>query len=191
MRELKRILQILDCFTPECPVVSAEWFTEKLGASRASIYRDLQQLAMAGLIERLDERGYALGPRVVQMDRQIRLGDPLLQAAAELPQTLALDSGGVVLLCRLHANTVLCILEASPSGPGLNVSYERGRAMPLYKGATSKVILANLQPHRLGELIHSESLAIRQAGLPETAEGLHAALQEVRHQGYVSSSACL
>lgn len=184
MASSPRLLRILECFSVEHPVITPEWLMQHLGTSRASIYRDLKQLSLSGLLERIDDRGYALGPRIVQMDRQIRLGDPLLNAAGELPEELAHSSHGTVLLCRLHINTVLCILQASHPEAVLTVSYERGRAMPLYRGATSRVILAHLGVQRLSELTKNDGPAIQTSGLPSTPEELHAYLEPIRKQGH-------
>lgn len=182
---VSRALQVLGLFTVERPVLSVEWLVERLGVSRASVYRDIQDLVLAGLLEKVDARGYALGARIVELDRQIRLGDPLLHAAGPLPQQLARESGGTVLLCRLHARTVLCILEVTGSAPGLTVSYERGRAMPLYRGATSKILLAHLPPARLRQLLELDAEAMAAARLPLNLPDLQNALAPLRTQGHV------
>lgn len=182
---VSRTLQVLGMFTVEQPVLSVEWLVERLQVSRASVYRDVQELVQAGLLEKVDARGYALGARIVELDRQIRLGDPLLHAAGPLPQQLARESGGTVLLCRLHARTVLCILEVSGSAPGLTVSYERGRAMPLYRGATSKILLAHLPVARLRQLLEVDADALAEAGLPQTLAELQQALAPLHAQGHV------
>ena len=182
---VSRTLQVLGMFTVERPVLSIDWLVGRLQVSRASVYRDVQELVQAGLLEKVDARGYALGARIVELDRQIRLGDPLLHAAGPLPQQLARESGGTVLLCRLHARTVLCILEVTGSAPGLTVSYERGRAMPLYRGATSKILLAHLPVSRLRQLLEVDADALVDAGLPQTLPGLQQALAPLRAQGHV------
>lgn len=179
-----RTLQVLGMFTVEQPVLSIDGLVERLQVSRASVYRDVQELMQAGLLEKVDARGYALGARIVELDRQIRLGDPLLHAAGPLPQQLARESGGTVLLCRLHARTVLCILEVTGSAPGLTVSYERGRAMPLYRGATSKILLAHLPVSRLRQLLEVDADALVDAGLPQTLPELQQALEPLRAQGH-------
>lgn len=182
---VSRALQILGLFTVERPVLSVDWLVERLQVSRASVYRDIQELVQAGLLEKVDTRGYALGARIVELDRQIRLGDPLLHAAGPLPQQLARESGGTVLLCRLHARTVLCILEVTGPTPGLTVSYERGRAMPLYRGATSKILLAHLPVARLRQLLEVDAEALAAAGLPQSLPELQQALTPLRAQGHV------
>lgn len=185
MAELTRVLRILEQFSLERPVLSADLLMQTLNASRASVYRDLKQLTAAGLLERVGKRGYALGPRVVELDRLTRLTDPLLHAAGELPYQLAPLTDGTVLLCKLHINNmVMCILEARSSGHGPTVSYERGRAMPLYRGATSKIVLAHLPLDRLAHLTQTEAPALAAAKLPCSAQDLYSALAPLREQGY-------
>lgn len=186
---MSRVLRILGLFSVEQPVLSIQAMMDRLDASRATVYRDVQELLEAGLLEKVDSRGYALGTRIVELDRQIRLADPLLQAAGELPQQLARDAGGTVLLCRLHARTVLCILESSGGAKGLAVSYERGRAMPLYRGATSKTLLAHVPATRLRQLLELDREAIIEAGLPPTLASLQQALAPLRAQGHVVTRA--
>ena len=185
---VSRSLQILGLFSVERPVLSVEWLKQHLQASRASIYRDIQELVHEGLLEKVDARGYALGARIVELDRQIRLADPLLQAAGELPHDLARECRGTVLLCRLHARTVLCILEVD-GGSELDVSYERGRAMPLYRGATSKALLAHLPASRLRQLLDEDRAAVASAGLPDELQGLQQLLGDLRAQGHVITRA--
>jgi DNA-binding IclR family transcriptional regulator len=160
------MLRILNLFDLTRPVLTPELLTAELGTSRASAYRDLAQLVQAGLVERVAERGYALGPRIVELDRQIRLMDPLLEAAGPLLKKLADDTGGIVLLCRVHGHKVLCIHQARARQAALDVSYERGRAMPLYSGATSKIILAHLGAAAHRELWTHHKTALVRAGWP-------------------------
>lgn len=182
-----RLLRILQLFGPTRPLVTPEWLMETLDVSRASIYRDLGALARAGLLERVADQGYVLGPMVVELDRQIRLADPLLTVSAPLLDPLARETGGVVLLCRFHGLKVMCIHQAGGDALGLAVSYERGRAMPLYRGATSKVILANLLPTQLKQLWAAERTTLVEAGLPDDFVQLTQALQTIRATGHCIS----
>ncbi|MDB5965027.1 MAG: hypothetical protein JWQ72_1527 [Polaromonas sp.] len=187
MASTNRMLRILGLFDLSRPVITPEWLMEALGVSRASIYRDLGQLAGAGMLERVADRGYVLGPKVVELDRQIRLADPLLQAAGELLDGLAAETGGAVLLCRFHGHKVLCIHQVTSARartPALTVSYERGRAMPLYRGATSKIILACLPQPQLKQLWAAERTALVEAGLPDDFAQLAKVLRSIRDAGH-------
>ena len=184
MPATNRMLRILGLFDLSRPVITPEWLMEQLGVSRASIYRDLGQLASAGLLERVADRGYVLGPKVVELDRQIRLADPLLEAADDLLDRLALETGGTVLLCRFHGDKVMCIHQLNGRNPALSVSYERGRAMPLYRGATSKIILAYLPQPQLKQLWAREGQTLVAAGLPDGFAKLSTFLSDMRALGY-------
>ena len=51
-------------------------------ASRCTTaYRYFKRLTRAGLISPVSGAGYTLGPAIIQMDRQIQICDPMLQAA--------------------------------------------------------------------------------------------------------------
>jgi DNA-binding IclR family transcriptional regulator len=152
MASADRVLQILALFTPARPAWTPQEAAEALKVSRASAYRYFGQLEEAGFIEPVPGRRYALGPRIVELDRQIRLADPLVQASADEMVKLARETGGIALLCRLHKDRVLCIHQERGSRAPRFVSYERGRAMPLHRGATSKVILALLPKKQRDEL---------------------------------------
>jgi len=175
-----RLLRILASFDLSHPVRKPAQLMAELGVSRASIYRDLKALEAAGLLERVADRGYALGPLIVELDRQIRLADPLLQASGSLLRKLAAETGGVVLLCRVHGDKVLCIHQEAPADPISPVSYERGRAMPLYRGATSKVILAHLPRGELERLWQRDRAAIAAAGFPPSFSGFMAELEPLK-----------
>ena len=192
MANANRLLRILGLFDLSRPVITPEWLVEQLGVSRASVYRDLGQLAGAGMLERVPDRGYVLGPRVVELDRQIRLADPLLQATEEPLGRLAEETGGTVLLCRFHGNKVMCIHQATSlqgRNPALTVSYERGRAMPLYRGATSKIILAYLPQARLRQLWATEQKTLVAAGFPDDFDQLSDRLGAIRADGYFITGA--
>lgn len=178
------MLRILGLFSPDRPLITPDWLVEQLGVSRASVYRDLHQLTQVGMLERVADRGYVLGPMVVELDRQIRLADPLLEAAQELPARLADETGGTILLCRFHGAKVLCIHQVNGRNPALSISYERGRAMPLSRGATSKIILANLPAARLRHIWASERATLVADGLPDDYAQLTELLGALRQTGY-------
>lgn len=187
MTQPHRLLRILEAFAEHHDSLTPEQLMALLDASRASIYRDLQQLVQAGLVERIEGRTYTLGPRIVELDRRIRQADPLLHASHDLLPELARHTGGTVLLCRWHLDRVLCIQQATPPEAASASSYERGRAMPLYRGATSRAILVNLPVRRLQELLRRDRAALVEAGLPTEIDALARHLSRERDAGHVIS----
>jgi DNA-binding IclR family transcriptional regulator len=60
------------------------------------------------------------------------------------------------------------------------VSYERGRAMPLFRGATSRIILAHLPAAELRDIVEQHSEALKRATLPAALDKLEQAMAVLR-----------
>jgi DNA-binding IclR family transcriptional regulator len=78
----------------------------------------------------------------------------------------------------------MCIVDEIADDVSFRSSYERGRPMPLTRGATSKVILANLPARRLNKLL-SANLDRESAGAPKQgAQDFRAVLGDIKKRGY-------
>jgi DNA-binding IclR family transcriptional regulator len=187
MSRTRKVLEVLRLFDATRSHVRAADVAELLEVSSATAYRCIADLEAAGLLERVADGQYVLGPAIVELDREIRRHDPLIAAAADVMKGLAERNGGAVLLSRLHGLKVLCVHEVrgrlSPT-----VSYERGRAMPLYRGATSKVILAHLGEAALARLVERDAAGLRKAGLPSRLDKLREHLAPWREDKVCSTS---
>lgn len=180
MTRTNRVLEVLTLFSERTPRLRADDISAALGVAPASAYRYIQDLTASGLLEAAGGGVYVLGPAIVELDRRIRLSDPLIDAATPVMERLAESTGALVLLCRLHGRKVLCVQQVAGRHAPARVSYERGRAMPLYRGATSKVILANLPRTTVEKMAHEDAAAIGEADLPTDPQALFASLQALR-----------
>ncbi len=155
---------------------------EALGLPSSTIYRAVSEMVASGLLEAGSESRYRLGPAFIEFDRLTRLTDPLLQAGRGiLIDTVAQARLPCVgLLCRLYSDTVMCVADAAAPGIDFRSSYERGRPMPLTRGATSKVILARLPPRGLSALLSRNGAAI-------ASEDFKAELADIRRRGFAVS----
>ena len=134
----------------------AEWTVEaaarELNLSQSTAYQYVRSLVDSGLLSTYRTGVYVVGPAVMELDRQARHRDPLILAARDemdaLSATLC-EHDHVVLLCRLYKLTVMCVDQRTSGTSNRAVSYERGRPMPLERGAASKAILAHLPPRVL------------------------------------------
>lgn len=180
MTTTAKVLQVLQLFRQGQQRLCAADVMEHLRVSSATAYRYLAELEAAGLVERSSVNEYVLGPTIVELDRQIRENDPLIAAAADVMKLLSDRTGGVALLCRLHGRKVVCVHQVRGRLAPPAVSYERGRAMPLFRGATSKIILANLPPAELREIAAQHADELRRARLPASYDGLAEAMARLR-----------
>lgn len=180
-----RTLAALGLFTLTRPEWTVEEAAERLGASVSTTYRYFKALTKVGLLSPASRAGYALGPAILELDRQIQLCDPLLRAARGVMADLIgyAPEGSLMLLCRRFQDRVLCVHQVLGRGPPEPVSYERGRPMPLFRGATSKAILAHLPPHALKALFARRAAEIAAAGLGNSWEAFKRALGALRREG--------
>jgi DNA-binding IclR family transcriptional regulator len=184
-----RLLAVLALFSVEQTQWTVEAAAERLGVSTTTTYRYFKKLTKAGLISPVSGAGYTLGPAIIQMDRLIQSNDPVLKGARGVMIDLVghAAEGSTVLLCRLFHDRVMCVHQIMGRGPQEPVSYERGRLMPLYRGATSKIILAHLPGRTLKALFAHHAGEIADAGLGTGWEEFRRGLAAIRRAGLTIS----
>jgi DNA-binding IclR family transcriptional regulator len=167
------MLKVLDLFGEDSPVLSAEDIGAKLNYSRPTGYRYVRELVATGLLVR-ESGGYALGPRIIELDWIIRTQDPVLMASRRAVRELAMQGDCGVTQMGMYGDHIVTI-HYEPGPRPLEIGFDRGRPMPLFRGAPSKAILAFLPRARLERLYRKhrgrgfarffeEMQAIRKAG---------------------------
>ena len=183
MNSLEKMLGLLDVFTPVAPVWSTEDLIRYSGSSRSTCYRYIKVLQDAGFVTPVAKGSYILGPRIIELDRHVRLCDPGYAAGGPPMKRLAARTGHSALLCVLFSDTVMCVREEivphAPAG-----MFSRGQKRPLFSGAASKVILANLPAHQLRSLFARHRKSIAAAGLGADWDSFRKALRQIRQDGY-------
>jgi DNA-binding IclR family transcriptional regulator len=180
-----RVLGVLGLFTLEEPTWTVEDAAQHLGLAVSTAYRYFRSLSKAGLIVAVATGRYVLGPAVIQYDRQIRLHDPLTTAAQPIMKRLVtqVPAHTVTILCRLFRNQVMSVHQESAERPDFAISYERGRPMPLFRGAASKIILANMPLRTVKALFEQHSAKFAQANLGRNWQEAKERLRELRAAG--------
>ncbi|MCC4114942.1 IclR family transcriptional regulator [Aromatoleum toluclasticum] len=182
----EKVIEILDLFEEEHLRWTPEQMMERLRCPRSTLYRYLRVLTEAGLVTSLPDIGYTLGPRIAELDYVMRTSDPLIMSGRPLLQALAKEITGIGLLCRYYKDRVLCVHQES-SAAQIHSSYERGRAMPMSAGATSRVILAYLKPAQLRQHYQQQAAEFSRNRSADTFEQMQDELREIRKQGYCLS----
>lgn len=172
MSSLARMLSILDLFGAESPVLSADQIIARRKYSRPTGYRYVRELVAAGLLVRAPG-GYSLGPRIIELDWLIRRHDPVLAKSREIVRELVAATGCGVTQMGIYGDRIVTIHhERGPEG--LEISFDRGRPMPLFRGAPSKAILAFLPRARL-ERLHARHEKRRFSAVYEELQGIRKA----------------
>ena len=144
----------------------------------------IKALHDAGLLTSVRNGYYSLGPRIIEMDMQIRMTDPLLLASHGVLEDLVDTIGHSALLCTAYRDSVLCIRECRAPRSPVN-RFSRGQRRPLFQGAVSKVILAHLPHHRLKAIYSRQSKEAEDAGLGSTWSAFRASLGQIKRDGYL------
>ncbi|HVB85543.1 MAG TPA: IclR family transcriptional regulator C-terminal domain-containing protein [Candidatus Dormibacteraeota bacterium] len=93
------------------------------------------------------------------------------------------DGVGIALLCRIYRNCVMCVHQEPEAVPENATSYERGRPMPMFRGASSKVIFANLPSRAAKWFFQKYANEIAAAQLGSDWETVKANLRRIRRAG--------
>ena len=180
---LHKMLSVLDLFTPSEPVWSTNDIIAALGTSRSTAYRYIRGLHEIGLLGAVGNGFYVLGPRIIELDLQIRSCDPLYRAGKGVLEQLVKETSHSALLCMLFSSSLLCIAEhRAPSSK--ETLFSRGQRRPLFRGAMSKIILPYLPSHRLRNIYTRNQKTIADAALGRSWEEFKEALSKIRRDGY-------
>lgn len=180
---LDRLLRVIDLFTPELPVWTADEIGAVLEVSRATQYRYLKALTGAGLLASTGNGDYRLGPRFIVIDRQIRQSDPLLRHGPPAMARACRELGHAQLLCTYFGSQVICIHQESVDAR-IKSSMERGRPFPLFRGSPSRTILAWLSTAELRNLMLANASIIQQEHLGSNWNEFYQWVKNVRADGY-------
>lgn len=185
MNTSNRLLGILGLFTAERPIWTVEEAAKEMRVSVSTAYRYFRHLSEAGLLDPFPAGKYVLGPAIIEGDRNIRITDPLIQVGRPAMQHLVARSGGagVAILCRMYRKCVMCVHQEPAVTPQGGVGYERGRAMPLFRGASSKVIFANLPWRAARWFFERYQREISEAGFGSDWEAVRSNLHRIRKAG--------
>jgi DNA-binding IclR family transcriptional regulator len=190
---LTRLLQILDLFTLERTTIRMEEVVQSFNIVQSTAYRYLKELCDAGLLAQQGKGVYSLGRRIVELERLLQLSDPLLLAGRQVMDSLEnFAENRAFLLCAYYKDAALCVYKVGPDdigylGTQMKILRGRGTVLPLFSGAGSQAILANLPPHQIKSLYLSSAPQIAQAGLGESWKDFRTALAEIRKQGFAQT----
>lgn len=177
------MLAIIDLFNAEQPTWTAERIAKELRYSRPTAYRYVRELCSAGLLRRGPAATYLLGTRIIELDWHIRVSDPVLSGGRVVMRELAERTGCDVMLATMYGDRVLTIHQEH-GAEGVNLSYGRGRPLPLFRGTPSKSILAWLPTARLRKLYAAHKREAAEQKLGRTWEAFRKKLHLIKSQGY-------
>lgn len=184
MSSLRKMLSIIDLFKANQSIITIDDVIKSLDISAPTAYRYIKELCNSGLIVKVSSSEYTIGPKIIKLDYQIRTSDPIIVAGKIVMQELVFATGCEVLLSNIYNDEVLNIYSEVPMNYNNALTYRRGNPHPIFKGATSKIILANLPKRKLQKLYSENSTTIAEENLGETWEEFYDQLYQYKRAGY-------
>ena len=178
-----KMLSILDLFTETSPVWTADAICTCLGVSTSTGYRYIRELVSSGLLTRITGGAYVLGARIIQLELLMRAIDPISRLGRAIILPMVRQTGCDALLSNIYGDQVINVLHER-GAEHLDLTFLRGRPLPLFKGATSKAILAFLPRSRVARLYETYQQEIAAAGLGTSWKDFWRNLQVIRNRGY-------
>ena len=162
---LERMLGVLDLFDDTQLARTAEDIALALDVSLPTSYRYVRLLLQAGLLQRVEDSHYALGPRIILLDHYIRRSDPVLRVGIPILRELVDATGFDCVITGLFGTQVLDTHREMGGTPAA-LAYGRGRPRPLFKGGAPKVLLSTFGPAQLHKLFDAQHDEVVHSGLP-------------------------
>lgn len=177
----EKMLKIIDLYADERSVWTVEAIAARLGLSISTTYRYVKILSRSGLLAAIGGGTFALGVKIIQLDRSIRRSDPLIAASRAAMRVLARELQTTLVLATLHGDHVICIHEETDL-PERSEDL-RGLTVPVYRGATAKMIMSHLPVQRQNRILlqHHAEMA---AGARVSIESFRKNLRRIRAAGY-------
>ncbi len=155
-QSLERGLAILECFTPETPVLGIADIATQLGMSRSTTHRYVTTLLALGYLTQGARRKYRLGLRVTALGMSALNETSLREHAHADLAELAQRAGYTATIAVLDDDEVLYVdrlqgFRRRQPVPGPAV--KAGLRSPAYCTALGKILLAHLPEHELREIL--------------------------------------
>ena len=175
-----RALVVLATLAQRGRAMTAAELKQQTDLSQSTLYRQLASLKRWGFV--LEEQGsYAPGPLGLQLALGFDMASHLVQHARASMLALAKQSQESVGLLVAANGQAVCI-DMIESRQALRCSFEKGRSVPLHKGASAKCLRAHLPAGVL-----SSSLEANADELGEPDADVRAELKAIRLAGFAVS----
>ena len=183
---LERMLGVLDLFDDQRLSRTAEDIAAALEVSLPTGYRYVRTLLEAGLLQRVENSHYTLGPRIILLDHYIRRADPVLREGIPVMRELVQQTGFDCVTSGLFGTQVLDTHREMGSMPA-TLAYGRGRPRPLFQGGAPKVLLATFTPAQLRKIFETRREEAVRCGLPGEWSDFRKYYAAIRRAGHYLS----
>ncbi len=182
MDTVGKITAIMEFLCSSEETFSLRAIQDRTDIPRSTLHRLLISLEREEWVYRDDQsEQFRTGIRFFLLHKSNLFHRELIQAAAPEMRQLVEETGKTAIMSVLEGSTGLCIHNVEPSRAAVKYVAHRGMKVPVYTGATGKVLLAFCNETRRERILAAE--------LPEGVDRkeLETQLEKIRRQGYAYS----
>ena len=184
---IDRMCDVLNCFSPEEPILSFTAINQRLKLPKGSTHRLLEVLQEYGLLARVTGgRGYQLGHQLIRWGMLAQSTSDLRNIALPALRTLSQACGETAFLLVRDGNAGICLERVESSQP-MRVTLRVGERQMLHAGAGAKVLLAFLPEAEIRHILAEIELVLLQPRTITDRKMLWAELAAIRARGYATS----
>jgi len=183
---LVRALNLMFLLREEGGAVSTAELVSALKLPQANVYRLLQTLENAGLVDRDSPGRVRLGFGLLDLGTPVnsRIEEEIAPVSQAVMRSLSRELKQTSLLTMRAGLSAVCVQTVESPSP-LRLSFTPGRLVPLLGGASGRVLLPWLPDRTLRHVLAQRSTWQLSTCLEVTIEELLASLLEVRKAGYL------
>jgi len=178
----ERTLYVLATLAEQGNPQSVTALADITGLAISTLYRQLALLKSWGFVQEIDAT-YMPGPRCLQLAWGFDQSSWLMRESLPGMQDLSAATKETVGLMVALRDHIVC-LDMVESSQSLRCTFVKGRALPLYHGASAKALLAFLPPAQRERIVQAGA----QQQPPVPPESLQSELAQIRAQGFATSS---
>jgi IclR family transcriptional regulator, KDG regulon repressor len=178
-------LDVIECLNDESKSYGASELARKLGINRTRVFRILKTLGQRGYVDYdPDTQAYRLGVKFLHIGESVRERLDLRREAEPVLMELARQTGDSAHLLILQAEHAVTI-DRRQGENRLQVASPIGQSLPLYAGASPKILLAYLPAAEQERIIDSMEFESFTENTIKDAAQLRRCLERIRRKGYV------
>ncbi len=178
---LERLIFVLEVVS-QSGTTSVAGLASQTGLPKASVYRYVNDLLAAGLLEPVEKGRYAVGSRLKRIAVSKLADEHIIDTAAPLLRQSAKTHGATFFLSRLRRSSI-DIIHVEVPGAGVSFLHPGLGSRPIHACSCSKAIAAFSDDPKLGEALKGRLKAYTAHTKTDIGD-LRAEFAEIRARGY-------
>lgn len=188
VRAVERALDILLLYSQDQPELSISEIARHVELPKSTVHRLLTALQHKGFIQQNPEnQKYGLGMVLMHLGHLVAEQLDIRRLARPLMRHLERETGETVNLNVARDGHRVCI-EKVESHQDVRHFVEVGKQLPIYCGASGKVLMAYMEPDEVEEIVRRTGLSPYTSRTIADPEALRQELAAIRRRGYATSA---